>query len=113
MNENAVRLVGQVSGECVERELPSGDLVAVARLVVSRDEVRVREDGRRGQSVDVVDCAAWSPRTRRSVSGWCAGDTVLVEGALRRRFFRSGGRTAARVEVEIRRCRVVRRGSGG
>lgn len=107
--ENAVRLVGRVSGVPEERVLPSGDRVAVARVVVPR-----ASGGRRTkQRVDVVDCAAWTARARRSVVRWASGDTVAVEGALRRRFYRSGGRTASRVEVEINRCRRLRRGSAG
>lgn len=110
---NEVRLVGQVSGEPAVRTLPSGDELAVARIVVPRDRVRLRPDGRRGQSVDVVECAAWDARPRGSIGRWREGDTVAVEGALRKRFFRSGGGTASRVEVEVRTCRVVRRSPAG
>ena len=91
------------------RELPSGDELATCRIVVPRDRVRLRADGRRGPSVDVVDCAAWSSRPRRSIGGWEAGDLVEIHGALRRRFFRAGGQSVSRVEVEVRSARRVRR----
>ncbi|MFC5730981.1 MULTISPECIES: single-stranded DNA-binding protein [Nocardioides] len=110
---NEVRLVGTLSAGPQVRELPSGDALCVCRLVVPRTDVRVLPSGRRGPSVDVVDLAAWAPRPRRSMAGWQAGDEVEVAGALRRRFYRSGGRTASRVEVEIRSGRVVRRAGSG
>lgn len=110
---NKVTLVGRVAADPEERELPSGDLLGVCRLVVARAEVRVLPSGRRSSSVDVVDLAAWAPRARRSMSGWREGDEVAVEGALRRRFYRSGERTASRVEVEVSSGRRVRRARTG
>lgn len=100
---NRVRLVGRVSGAPEERVLPSGDRVWVFRVVVARD----RPHGR--QRVDALECAAWSARTRRSVARWAEGDEVEVEGALRRRFYRAGGATVSRVEVEVETARVIRR----
>lgn len=100
---NLVRLVGRVSGQPEERVLPSGDRLWVFRVVVPRQ----RPHGR--QTVDTVECAAWSGRTRRSVARWADGDLVEVEGALRRRFYRAGGATASRVEVEVGAARVIRR----
>lgn len=100
---NEVRLDGRISGDPVERELPSGDRMWVFRVVVPRDVPRGR------QTVDVVDCTAWDGRTRRTVSRWRDGDRVEVAGALRRRFFRQAGATASRVEVEVRTARLVRR----
>ena len=52
-------------------------------------------------SVDTVDCVAWSATVQRSVSGCAAGDVVRVRGALRRRFWRTGGGAASRCEVEV------------
>jgi len=100
---NEVRLDGRISGDPEERELPSGDRMWVFRVVVPRDVARGR------QTVDVVDCTAWDGRARRSVSRWRNGDQVEVSGALRRRFFRTGGATASRVEVEVRSARLIRR----
>ena len=100
---NEVRLDGRVSGDPEERELPSGDRMWVFRVVVPRDVPRGR------QTVDVVDCTAWEGRARRTVSRWRDGDQVHVGGALRRRFFRTAGATASRVEVEVRTARLIRR----
>lgn len=101
---NEVRLVGRVSTAPEAKELPSGDVVWLFRLVVRRPEGHVSR-----QSVDVLDCSVWAPRLQRSVSGWRDGDQVEVEGAVRRRFYRAGQATASRVEVEVRRGRVRRR----
>ena len=111
--ENLVRLVGTLSSDPEVRVLPSGDELCVCRVVVPRGEVRRRKDGRRGPSVDVLDCAAWAARPRRSMTTWRAGDAVEVTGALRRRFFRAGGQTASRVEVEVSSAKVVRRAASG
>lgn len=110
---NEVVLVGSLSAAPEVRELPSGDQLCVCRLVVPREKVRKLPSGRNGPSVDVVDLAAWAARPRRSMAGWGAGDQVEVRGALRRRFYRAGGRTSSRVEVEISSGRVVRRAASG
>ena len=110
---NEVRVLGAVSGDPETRVLPSGDELCVFRVVVPRVPVRARSDGRRGPSVDVVDCCAWDARTRRSVSAWRPGDEVEIHGALRRRFFRAGGATVSRVEVEVSSARLLRRAAIG
>lgn len=109
---NEVRLHGRVSGAPEVRELPSGDELVLVRVVVPRPP-RKRADGRRSPSVDVIDCAAWGSRVRRAIAGWREGDEVAVAGALRRRFFRAGGQTASRVEVEVSSARRVRRAASG
>jgi single-strand DNA-binding protein len=63
--------------------------------------------------VDVIECAAWSSRARRTVSSWAADDVVQVTGELHRRFFRAGGAVASRVEVEVTAARVIRRAASG
>ena len=100
---NAVSLVGRVSGGPELRTLPSGDEILTFRVVVPRDRPRGR------QTVDALECVAWSARTRRSVARWGDGDVVEVSGALRRRFYRAGGATQSRVEVEVDRARIIRR----
>lgn len=110
---NEVRLQGRVSGAPEVRELPSGDELVLVRIVVARVPVRLRTDGRRSPSVDVIDCAAWDGRARRSIASWQEGDEVALVGALRRRFFRSGGQTASRVEVEVSSARRLRRATSG
>jgi single-strand DNA-binding protein len=101
---NEVRLVGKVSGAVDERELPSGDLVAALRLVVPRQPGR----GRGTATVDTIDVACWTGRTRQSARRLAAGDQVEVRGALRRRFFRAGAATASRYEVEAHQLSRVR-----
>lgn len=100
---NEVRLVGRVSGQPEERVLPSGDRLVSFRVVVARDRPRGR------QTVDALECVAWSARSRRSVSRWADGDMVELSGSLRRRFYRTGATTVSRVEVETLGARIIRR----
>ena len=102
---NEVRLVGKVSAAVDERELPSGDVVAALRVVVPRHP----GESRGTATVDTIDIACWSGRTRQSARRLAAGDQVEVVGALRRRFFRAGAATASRYEVEARKLTRVRR----
>jgi single-strand DNA-binding protein len=106
---NEVRLVGRVSQAPEERVLPSGDAVWTFRVVVPRPTDRHRSR----QTVDALECAAWSARARRSVASWAADDVVEVVGTLRRRFFRAGGAAASRVEVEVTSGRIIRRAASG
>ena len=96
---NKVTLSGRLSSQPVERELPSGDCVVTFRLVMPRE--RSPMTARSSQRSDWVDCCVWGRRVRRVASRWQVGDLVELEGALRRRFFRSGQGTATRVEVEV------------
>jgi single-strand DNA-binding protein len=107
-HRNEVLLVGRVSAEPEVRVLPSGDEITTWRLIVARDDV---PDGRPGQ--DTIDCTAWSIRTRRSASTWVAGDVVEVEGALRRRFWKTPAALASRCEVEVSRVRRVAKSATG
>jgi single-strand DNA-binding protein len=108
---NEVRLLGRLAADPQLRELPSGDTVWNLRVVVERPSVSGQERPR--QRVDSLECTVWGGRLKKQVEGWSAGDLVDVSGALRRRFFRAGGVTASRVEVELSRGKVIRRvGSG-
>ena len=109
-HRNLVFLVGRLSGPAEERTLPSGDRVAVWRLVVERPGGG--PSARRAGRVDTIDCVAWQGPMRRRVQRWAAGDTIEVEGALRRRFWRSaGGGVSSRYEVEAAALRRVARAS--
>ncbi len=108
---NEVRLVGRLAADPQLRELPSGDSVWNLRVVVARPLPSGKEKPR--QRVDSLECAVWTGRLKKNVEGWSAGDVVDVSGALRRRFFRAGGATASRVEVELTRGRVIRRAGSG
>lgn len=99
---NEVVLVGRVSQAPEERIMPSGDPLWVFRLVVSRPP-----GGRAGH--DTLDCAVWGGRARRTVRSWRDGDVVRVAGAMRRRFFRTAGGAASRVEVEVLEASLIRR----
>ena len=110
---NTVQLSGRLAAEPEERVLPSGDRLWTCRVIVPRADVRVLASGRKGPTVDVVDLAGWSSRVRRSMRTWHAGDIVGVEGSLRRRFYRAGGHTVSRMEVEVTRARLVRRAVTG
>lgn len=96
---NEVVLRGRVAAPADERELPSGDTIVTARLIVDRDSAAL---GRSSQRVDTIDCVAWLRRVQRSMRGWEQGERVEVTGAIRRRFFRGATGPVSRVEVEIR-----------
>ena len=103
---NEVHLVGRLSAPAELRTLPSEAVMCTFMVVVDRLDTDLRSK----QRVDVLSCVAWTPRLRRQVMAWAEGDVVELEGALRKRFFRtSGGTTASRVEVEVRSARRVRR----
>jgi single-strand DNA-binding protein len=108
---NEVRLVGRLAADPQLRELPSGDTVWNLRVVVERVVSPNQEKPR--QRVDSLECAVWAGRLKKQVERWEAGDIVEVSGALRRRFFRAGGATASRVEVELTGGRIIRRARSG
>ena len=108
---NEVRLQGRLAADPRHRELPSGDTVVNLRVIVERP-VQPSKDKPR-QRVDSLECAIWSGRLKTQVRRWSAGDVVEVSGALRRRFFRAGGVTASRVEVELAGGRLIRRAGSG
>jgi single-strand DNA-binding protein len=108
---NEVRLVGRLAADPQLRELPSGDTVWNLRVVVERALPPGKEKPR--QRVDSLECAVWTGRLKKQVEKWEAGDVVEVDGALRRRFFRAGGATASRVEVELTGGRIIRRAGSG
>ena len=102
---NEVVLLGRVSAEPDQRDLPSGDRLVTFRLVVDRPPER----GTTKRAVDVIDVACWAKGVQRSARSLAPDDVVRVEGALRRRFFATGGGRASRYEVEARRVSRVSR----
>ena len=108
---NEVRLTGRLAADPVLRELPSGDSVWNLRVVVDRPPPTGNQKPR--QRVDSLECAVWSGRLKKQVKGWQEGDVVQVAGSLRRRFFRAGGATASRVEVELSQGKIIRRAGSG
>lgn len=101
---NEVVLRGRVSGPAVERLLPSGDAVVQLRIVVRRSAVRGSAASSTGSSaavVDTIDLACWTRALQRKALALRQGEVISVEGALRRRFWRSPAGPASRYEVEV------------
>lgn len=91
---NAVFLAGTLTDPAQERALAGGVKVVRWTLRVLRDPDRV--------GTDLIDCVALDEDLQLRALRWPQGGSLFVEGAIRRRFFRSGGRTITRVEVEAR-----------
>jgi single-strand DNA-binding protein len=107
-HRNEVVLCGRLAAAAESRQLPSGDVLTVFRLVVDRPPGRRRRAGERAPTVDTLDCVAWRAPARRAAQSWQPGDTVEVTGALRRRFWRSPVGPMSRCEVEVERGHLVR-----
>ena len=88
---NEVLLRGRVSGEPMEKEMPSGDRVVEFRIVVPR---------KTQEGVDTLDIAAWTARTRRTGLALKGGEWVEISGAIRRRFWRAPSGLASRWQIE-------------
>ncbi len=86
---NIVILHGVLSREPEVRELPSGDHVATFDVTV-RDE---------GLETDVVP-VSWLGASAAALDKLMAGADVVVTGRVRRRWFRAGGATQSRTEVQ-------------
>ena len=104
IDRNDVVLRGRVSAPAEIRTLPSGDPLLTFRLIVRRTKPRPG-----GQSVDVLTCITYDRALQRRAALWQAGEVVEVEGALQRRFWRTGSGTASVCEVNCRRGRKVSR----
>lgn len=102
---NEVRLVGRLAATPASRELPSGDVVTILRLVVGRP--RSAQRTARAPTTDTVDCAVWTARVRQRAERLEPGSVIEVVGSLRRRFWRAAGGPASRYEVEVRTLRRV------
>ena len=102
---NEVRLVGRLTAEARERDLPSGDRILLFRLVTDRPPERGR--GSRGgdgaRRVDAIECVAWRADVRRRMGAARVGTWWEVQGVLRRRFWRGAAGPASRMEVEVQR----------
>jgi single-strand DNA-binding protein len=105
---NEVHLVGRLAAVPQERTLPSGEVLALWRVVVDRPAGSAPA-GVRVPTVDALECVTRRAVLRRTAAGWAPGDVVEVEGALRRRFWRSPTGPASRYEVEVRRARRLSR----
>ncbi|MEO8750608.1 single-stranded DNA-binding protein [Dermatophilaceae bacterium Sec6.4] len=108
---NEVRLVGRVSAPAKLQVMPSGDELVTFRLILDRPQTAKRSAGAR-QSVDVIEIACWTSRTRRAALNLIEGATVGVEGGLRRRFYKTPVGAASRYEVEAAVVSRVRKAPG-
>ncbi len=108
IDRNDVLLRGRLSAPAELRTLPSGDTLTTFRLVVRRPDPVAR-----GRSVDVLTCVTYDRGLQRRVAAWQPGDVVEVQGALQRRFWRTGAGTASVCEVNCRSGRKVPRARAG
>ena len=107
---NEVVLVGRVSREPAEKELPSGDVLVLFSVVVDRPPSRRPVPaGSRAVTTDTIDCVAWSAGVRRTAAGLAPDDVVRVEGALQRRFWRGERGVTSKCEVEVGRVKRLAR----
>ncbi len=104
IDRNDVFLCGRLSAPAELKTLPSGDPLVTFRLVVRRPEARER-----GRTTDTLTCVTYDRALQRRVALWQPGDVVEVEGALQRRFWRTGTGTASVCEVNCRKGRKVPR----
>lgn len=105
---NRVELAGRISAAPELRILPSGDEVVSFRLIVARSAAARR---RSKQSVDTIECSAWTAALRRKVIRLEPDAVVQVTGELRRRFSRGAGGVVSRVTVDLQTCAPLRSGS--
>jgi single-strand DNA-binding protein len=104
IDRNDVVLRGKMSAPAELRTMPSGDLLLTFRLIVKRANPRPR-----GRTVDVLPCITYDRALQRRAAAWQPGDVIEVEGALQRRFWRTGTGTASVCEVYCRRGRKMPR----
>ena len=94
-----VRLRGRLADAPAYRQMPSGDLLATFRVTVARPPDQ--------RGVDSVDCVSARPIVRAALQTAAVGDTLDIDGALRRRFWRSPTGTASRYAVDVSVLRVT------
>jgi single-strand DNA-binding protein len=90
---NVVVLIGRLARPAETRELPSGDRLVAYELTVDRP-------GDRAETVPVVWVNAPASAGDHDVD-----ERMLVIGRVRRRFFRAGGGTQSRTEVNARHAK--------
>jgi hypothetical protein len=101
-HRNEVYLVGEVI------TVPEGRTFADGRDVVTfRLDVRTESDARPIR--DSFDITIANPRTRKAALNWGTGDTVELEGVVRRKFHRVGAGSRAFVVIEAARAKRLRR----
>jgi single-strand DNA-binding protein len=106
---NEVRLVGRLMAEPTERHFADGESVVNLRMVVDRPPGPSRER----QKSDSIDLAIWRGTAKSRVMKWGHDDVIEVTGTLQRRYFRLGGVTTARSEIEVATAKRLRRAATG
>jgi single-strand DNA-binding protein len=101
-HRNEVYLVGEVLTVPEERTFADGRDVVTFRL-----DVRVQAET--GAIRDSFDITIANSRTRKAALAWDVGDTVEVEGVVRRKFHRVGAGSRAFVVIEAARAKRLRR----
>lgn len=111
---NEVRLTGRVATVPQETTLPSGDVVVNLRIVIPRPSPnpgrRQAHEVLRRVTVDTFDVAFWTKTTQRTARRLVGGEIVEVNGALRRRFYRTITGDQSRYEIEATTLRILQRG---
>jgi hypothetical protein len=101
-HRNEVYLVGEVITAPEERTFADGRDVVTFRL-------DVRAAGETGPTRDSFDVTVAPARARKSALTWDTGDTVEIEGVVRRKFHRVGAGSRAFVVIEAARAKRLRR----
>lgn len=101
-HRNEVYLVGELSTTPRARELSDGRGAVTFRL-----DVRVDTDA--GPARDSLDITVTAPRTHRSALTWDVGDTIEVEGVVRRKFYKVGAASKPFTVIEAQRAKRLRR----
>jgi single-strand DNA-binding protein len=104
--DNEVFLRGRLAATPAFRDLPSGDVLAVFRVTVTRpasDRARV----------DSIECTTVRARPHRTLAKADPGDELELVGSLHRRFWRTPTGPASRYAVEVESIRLVKPGRRG
>ena len=99
--DNEVFLRGRLAASPTFRDLPSGDVLAVFRITVTRPA------GDRAR-VDSIECTTVRVRPHRTLAKAGPGDELELVGSLHRRFWRSPAGAASRYSVDADTVRAVR-----
>lgn len=95
---SAVELIGRLGKVVDHKELPSGDRITTFSVIV--DRAAQERVGR--TTVDTIPCQTSRISLASKVEAWEPGTEVVVQGVLRRRFWRGVGGLGSALEVDVR-----------
>ena len=101
-HRNEVYLVGELITVPEERTFADGRDVVTFRL-------DVRTESEQQPIRDSFDVTLFNARSRKAALSWTVGDTLEVEGVVRRKFHRVGAGSRAFVVIEAARAKRRRR----